>query len=134
MKAIGGNPVDAYIRAGTYPLLPQLPYAPGNDVCGIVAVFGDEVTGWQVGGRVYSSGTRSGGYTDASLAHRQVMDLGIEEKSCYCPDRLDIIKEQCNNSAASHLPRSGYPVYPSIAKQPACERVEHCWVFTVPVL
>ena len=31
VKAAGVNPVDAYVRAGTYPRKPALPYTPGND-------------------------------------------------------------------------------------------------------
>jgi NADPH2:quinone reductase len=30
VKAIGVNPVETYIRAGTYPMLPELPYTPGG--------------------------------------------------------------------------------------------------------
>ena len=36
MHAIGVNPVEAYIRAGTYAYKPALPYAPGNDGAGVV--------------------------------------------------------------------------------------------------
>jgi NADPH:quinone reductase len=36
MHAIGVNPVETYIRAGTYARLPVLPYTPGNDGAGVV--------------------------------------------------------------------------------------------------
>lgn len=36
MHAIGVNPVDTYIRSGTYPQRPALPYTPGNDGAGVV--------------------------------------------------------------------------------------------------
>ena len=35
MHAIGVNPVETYIRAGTYALKPTLPYTPGNDGAGV---------------------------------------------------------------------------------------------------
>lgn len=31
MHAIGVNPVETYIRAGTYPRKPELPYSPSRD-------------------------------------------------------------------------------------------------------
>ena len=34
--AVGVNPVEAYIRAGTYARKPNLPYIPGSDVGGTV--------------------------------------------------------------------------------------------------
>src|SRR5918996_1510824 len=33
-KAIGVNPVEVYIRSGTYARKPNLPYTPGTDVAG----------------------------------------------------------------------------------------------------
>lgn len=67
VEAIGVNPVDTYIRAGIYPLLPQLPYTPGKDVSGVVVSVGDGVKKWKEGDRVYSSGTVSGGYAEYSI-------------------------------------------------------------------
>src|SRR5213080_5246950 len=40
MHAIGVNPVDTYIRSGSYPQKPALPYTPGNDGAGIVDQIG----------------------------------------------------------------------------------------------
>lgn len=34
VRAAGVNPVDTYIRAGTYAGLPALPYTPGKDAAG----------------------------------------------------------------------------------------------------
>ena len=31
IRATGVNPVDSYMRAGTYPRKPSLPYTPGTD-------------------------------------------------------------------------------------------------------
>jgi len=67
VMAIGVNPVETYIRAGTYPLLPALPYTPGGNVAGIVHGCGPGVTEWKVGDRVYSSATISGAYGEFSL-------------------------------------------------------------------
>ncbi|MEE4239890.1 MAG: NADPH:quinone reductase [Desulfopila sp.] len=70
VEAIGVNPVDTYIRAGQYPLLPPLPYVPGKDVCGTVINVGDGVKKWKEGDRVYSSGTLSGGYAEYAVCHQ----------------------------------------------------------------
>ncbi len=67
VKAVGVNPVETYIRAGTYPRLPPLPYTPGGNVAGIVHSCGAGVTKWSVGDRVYSSATISGAYGEYSL-------------------------------------------------------------------
>ena len=40
----GVNPVDTYIRAGTYANKPSLPYTPGNDASGVVEEVGSGVT------------------------------------------------------------------------------------------
>ena len=34
IEAAGVNPVDTYIRSGTYTKLPPLPFVPGNDAAG----------------------------------------------------------------------------------------------------
>ncbi|TKB26344.1 NADPH:quinone reductase [Desulfopila sp. IMCC35006] len=67
VAAIGVNPVETYIRAGTYPMLPELPYTPGGNVAGTIASCGPEVTRWQKGDRVYSVATVSGGYAEMAL-------------------------------------------------------------------
>ena len=69
VKAVGINPVDTYIRAGTYVRKPNLPYTPGTDVGGVVAAVGAEVTGFKNGDRVYTNGAVSGygAYAEATL-------------------------------------------------------------------
>ncbi|GFR71244.1 quinone oxidoreductase [Elysia marginata] len=42
VSAAGVNPVDTYIRNGTYARLPTLPYTPGSDAAGIVEEVGAE--------------------------------------------------------------------------------------------
>ncbi len=64
VKAVGVNPVDTYIRAGIYPLKPDLPYIPGNDAAGIITAVGDQVKHYRVGDRVYVFGQGIGAYAD----------------------------------------------------------------------
>ena len=67
VRAIGINPVDLYIRAGTYPAKPNLPYTPGTDAAGEVVAVGDGVHTVAVGDRVYTTGTVSGAYAELAL-------------------------------------------------------------------
>lgn len=53
IRAAGVNPVDAYIRTGTYARKPPLPYTPGSDGAGEVIGLGAGVTGLSIGDRVY---------------------------------------------------------------------------------
>ncbi len=64
VKAIGVNPVDTYIRAGIYPIKPDLPYTPGKDGSGIITQIGSEVKLKKVGDRVYTCGCISGSYAE----------------------------------------------------------------------
>jgi NADPH2:quinone reductase len=54
VRAAGVNPVDAYIRAGTYARKPNLPYIPGADLGGVVEAVGTGVTRLIAGARVYA--------------------------------------------------------------------------------
>ena len=51
--AAGVNPVDTYIRTGTYARKPPLPYTPGSDGAGTVERVGGGVTKFKPGDRVY---------------------------------------------------------------------------------
>lgn len=76
VEAIGVNPVDTYIRAGNYPILPQLPFIPGKDVSGRVMKVGAGVKKWKEGDRVYSAGTLTGAYAQYSVCHQsQIFSL-----------------------------------------------------------
>ncbi len=44
IHAAGVNPYDTYMRNGTYPVKPALPYTPGSDAAGIVEAVGEGVT------------------------------------------------------------------------------------------
>jgi NADPH:quinone reductase len=67
MHAIGVNPVETYIRAGTYARKPSLPYTPGNDGAGVVEQIGPDVNQFKVGDRVYTAGSVSGTYAEFAL-------------------------------------------------------------------
>jgi NADPH:quinone reductase len=56
IRAAGVNPVDAYIRTGTYARKPTLPYTPGSDGAGEIGAVGAEFKGFARGDRVYIAG------------------------------------------------------------------------------
>jgi len=72
IRAAGVNPVDAYIRSGSYARKPPLPYTPGSDGAGEVEAVGADVPGVKIGERVYIAGFGSqpggaGTYADRAL-------------------------------------------------------------------
>lgn len=81
VKAIGVNPVETYIRAGTYPRLPDLPYTPGGNVAGTIKRCGPGVTRFKQGDRVYSAATISGAYAEESICHENDVFLLPESLS-----------------------------------------------------
>jgi len=70
IRAAGVNPVDTYIRAGTYGRLPPLPYTPGVDGAGVVVAVGAAVTDLAVGDRVYGGWPLSGTYAQIARYNR----------------------------------------------------------------
>ena len=71
MHAIGVNPVETYIRAGTYAYKPALPYTPGNDGAGVVEQVGPDVNEFKPGDRVYTAGSLSGAYAEFALCRTE---------------------------------------------------------------
>lgn len=72
--AIGVNPVETYIRSGTYGKpLSEFPYTPGNDCAGIVAEIGPGVTKFKPGDRVYTIKTKTGAYAEYALADEKMV-------------------------------------------------------------
>jgi NADPH:quinone reductase len=71
MYAIGVNPVETYIRAGTYARLPVLPYTPGNDGAGVVEKLGPDVNEFKTDDRVYTAGSVSGTYAEFALCRTE---------------------------------------------------------------
>ncbi len=67
IRAVGVNPVETYIRSGSYARSPALPYTPGHDAAGTVEAVGGEVRGFAPGDRVYTTGTLTGAYAEFAL-------------------------------------------------------------------
>lgn len=67
IHAAGVNPVDTYMRTGTYAIKPTLPYTPGLDGAGEILKVGPGVTQLATGDHVYTSGSVSGTYAEQSL-------------------------------------------------------------------
>ena len=81
VKAIGINPVDTYIRAGIYPIKPELPFTPGKDAAGIVTEVGSAVSHRKIGDRIYVCGCPSGSY-----GQQLVCD---EDQAYILPDNIE---------------------------------------------
>jgi NADPH:quinone reductase len=71
IHAAGVNPYETYMRAGTYPLKPPLPYTPGSDGAGVVEAVGEGVKKVRANDRVYTARTASGSYAEYALALEQ---------------------------------------------------------------
>jgi NADPH2:quinone reductase len=67
IHAAGVNPYDAYMRNGTYPIKPPLPYTPGSDGAGVLEAAGEGVDNFKPGDRVYLS-ISTGAYAEYALA------------------------------------------------------------------
>jgi NADPH:quinone reductase len=81
VRAVGVNPYDTNMRAGTYAVKPPLPYTPGSDAAGVVESVGPSVTKVKPGDRVYTARTISGAYAEYTLALEgqvQLLPEGIE--------------------------------------------------------
>ncbi|MEQ2175306.1 hypothetical protein GOODEAATRI_016726 [Goodea atripinnis] len=105
VRACGVNPVETYIRSGSYARKPTLPYTPGSDVAGVVDAVGEGVTAvksshgalpkrsqrrsthqvivcvFQAGDRVFTTATESGGYAEYAVA--------VDDCVHKLPDALD---------------------------------------------
>jgi NADPH2:quinone reductase len=72
VKAAGINPIDTYIRSGSYARKkPPLPYTPGFDAAGIVESIGPEVRRFKPGDRVFINGNVSGAYAEKTLCEEE---------------------------------------------------------------
>ncbi|XP_069795530.1 quinone oxidoreductase isoform X1 [Narcine bancroftii] len=68
VHACGVNPVETYMRSGTFAWRPTLPWTPGNDVAGVVEEVGNGVTKLKKGDRVFTNKTITGGYAEYTVA------------------------------------------------------------------
>src|SRR6201993_1179452 len=68
VHAAGVNPYDTYMRAGTYPVKPSLPYTPGSDAAGVIESVGEGVKKVKPRDRVYTAKTITGAYAEYALA------------------------------------------------------------------
>lgn len=67
IAAAGVNPVDTYIRTGTYAQKPPLPFTPGKDAAGIVERTGANISEFKTGDRVLTTGSVTGTYAEFCL-------------------------------------------------------------------
>jgi len=67
LHAAGVNPVDCYIRSGSYAQHAHLPYTPGLDGAGVIEAVGAGVKHRQVGDRVYIAWSLTGTYAEKVL-------------------------------------------------------------------
>lgn len=84
VRAVGVNPYDTYMRAGTYAIKPPLPYTPGSDAAGTIEAIGSGVTKVKPGDRVYTAQTLTGAYAEYALAlegqvHRLPDNVSFEQ-------------------------------------------------------
>jgi NADPH2:quinone reductase len=75
VHAAGVNPVEAYVRSGSYPRKPALPYTPGGDAAGVVEALGPGAAKFKVGDRVYAFGGHSGAYAQQLVAAESQLAL-----------------------------------------------------------
>ena len=85
--AAGVNPVDTYIRSGTNNYSTTFPHTPGLDGAGTVVELGSQVTGFEVGQRVYFSRNLSGSSAEFAVCattHTYPLAdaLSFEEGAC----------------------------------------------------
>ena len=77
VSAFGLNYADVMARLGLYPDMPPLPCVLGYDVCGEVAVVGEDVTKFKQGDYVVAL-TRFGGYAEYAIT---------DERACIVIDK-----------------------------------------------
>lgn len=75
VHAVGVNPADTYVRAGTYARKPALPFIPGYDAAGTIEGVGSEVQGFHHDDRVYVL-KPNGSPQPGTYAERTVCDVG----------------------------------------------------------
>ncbi|KAI1706047.1 zinc-binding dehydrogenase domain-containing protein [Ditylenchus destructor] len=72
VHSAGVNPVDTYIRSGTYAALPSLPYTPGREGAGIISKVGTNVKNLKVGDRVWFNQPITGSTAQFALTNAEL--------------------------------------------------------------
>src|SRR5579883_1019356 len=67
IHAAGVNPVETYIRSGTYAFKPPLPYTPGSDAGGVIESAGNGASRFRPGEHVYLAGSITGVYAELAV-------------------------------------------------------------------
>ncbi|MBD5770540.1 NADPH:quinone reductase [Marinomonas colpomeniae] len=85
--AAGVNPVDTYIRSGANNYKATFPHTPGSDGAGTIVELGENVTGFDVGQRVYFSRNLTGSsaeFATCATTHTYPLAdaLSFEEGAC----------------------------------------------------
>ena len=83
-RTIGVNPVDTYIRSGTYAFKPPLPYTPGADAAGVIKSIGAEVKTFKPGDRVWVKET-------ADAAHGRMSENPLQSQQHLPTSRVDFL-------------------------------------------
>ena len=81
VHAAGVNPVDGYMRTGTYAIKPELPWTPGSDGAGEVVALGEGIAEPAIGSRVYL-------WTPAGRGTYAELVAAPRERVFALPDRL----------------------------------------------
>lgn len=63
---------DVLVVAGTYQILPPLPFTPGKEIAGVISEVGSEVRGLAVGDRVAAQ-LESGGYAERVVVGQELI-------------------------------------------------------------
>ncbi len=111
IQAAGVNPVEAYMRSGSYSLKPPVPFTPGGDGAGVIESIGAGVTRVKPGDRVYTARTLSGTYAEYALA--------LESQVYSLPERVSFAQ-----GAGVHVPyATAYRALHQVARARAGESV-----------
>ncbi|MDX6710610.1 MAG: hypothetical protein QOH96_1626 [Blastocatellia bacterium] len=102
VRAVGLNPVEAYIRSGSFPMLGQPPFALGWDISGVVEEVVPGVNRFKVGDEVYGMPLfprQAAAYAEYVAAPSRQLALK--------PDTLDHVE-------AAAIPLAGLTAYQSL--------------------
>src|SRR5215831_18404938 len=96
VRAVGCNFFDILIAQGKYQVRPPRPFSPGGEVAGVIRAVGPEVSGLQVGDRVFAM-LGWGGYASVAVAREH----GAEEAFDYStPAWVDGVKQATGGRGA----------------------------------